>query len=50
MAKYLVSINERIRNVRVYVVKKRISGNANAISRFVESLIQKYVLKEKREA
>jgi len=50
MEVYSVNINKKFRNVRVYSIKKKIKGNTNAASRFVESLIQKYLLKEKNEA
>ena len=50
MSVYSVNINKKFRNVRVFTIKKKIKGNANAASKFVESLIQKYITKEKNEA
>ncbi len=49
MTTYLVNINRAISNVKVYVIKRHIKGDTNKISKMVDSLIQKYLLKEKNE-
>ena len=49
MTTYMVNINRTISNVKVYVIKKHMKGDTNKISKIVESLIQKYILKEKAE-
>lgn len=47
MAIYLVNISKNVSNVRVYAIKKSIKGETNKISKIVDELIQKYLLKEK---
>ncbi len=47
MATYSVNINKTVSYVKVYAIKKSIKGDTNKISRIVEDLIQKYLLKEK---
>jgi hypothetical protein len=47
MTVYNVTIKKSLRNIRVYTIKKSVKGNTNKISQIVESLIQKYLLKEK---
>ena len=42
---YSVHINRPFNNVRIYSVKKSISGNTNAFSRKVDSLIRRYLFK-----
>jgi hypothetical protein len=49
MTTYLVNINRNISNVKVYTIKKSVKGETNKFSKVVESLIQKYILKEKPE-
>lgn len=46
---YAVNVNKAVKNVKVFTVKKRIKNNPNALSKFVQSLIDKYVLKGKGE-
>ena len=43
---YYVQISRPFNNVRVYVVKKSTKGTTNALSKAVDSLIKKYVLKD----
>jgi len=45
--KYYVSINKRVRNVRVYRIVKKVNENTNSISRFVSKLVDKYIAKRK---
>ena len=47
--KYSVNINKKTSYIKVYTVKKRIKGDTNAVSKFVQSLIDKYITKGKRE-
>ena len=49
MATYFVNINRKITNVKVYTIKRSIKGETNKISRIVQSLIQKYLLKNREE-
>ncbi len=49
MTTYQVNINKKVSNVKVYTIKRSVKGDTNQISRIVESLIQKYLLKEKAE-
>jgi hypothetical protein len=49
MATYSVNINKTISNVKVCVIKKSVRGDTNRLSKIVEALIQKYILKEKAE-
>jgi hypothetical protein len=45
---YSAIINKKYGYVRIYAVKKSLKGNTNAVSKYVESLLQKYVLKGKK--
>lgn len=47
MAVYYVNINRNVSNVKVYTIKKPLKDESNKFSRFVNSLIKKYLLKEK---
>lgn len=47
--KYYVSINKKVRNIRVYRIIKRVNENTNNVSRFVAKLIDKYISKKKGE-
>ncbi|MHB1830044.1 MAG: hypothetical protein ACYCO0_01495 [Candidatus Micrarchaeaceae archaeon] len=43
---YSVHINRPSNNVRIYSIKKSVSGNTNAFSRKVDSMIKRYLLKK----
>lgn len=45
MTAYKVAINNKFNNLRIYTIKKSVKGNTNAISRKVDALIRKYILK-----
>ena len=45
---YRVSINRRYRNIRIYRIVKRYGGDTNVISRKMQSLVDKYLLKNKK--
>jgi hypothetical protein len=47
MAVYYVNINRTVSNVKVCIIKKPLKDESNKFSRFVDSLIKKYLLKEK---
>ncbi len=47
---YMATINRKFSYVRIYAIKKKPSGNQNAFSKLVESLLQKYVVKKGGEA
>lgn len=47
---YMATINRKFSYVRIYVIKKKLSGNQNVLSKLVESLLQKYVVKKGGEA
>jgi predicted transcriptional regulator len=45
-----VEVKKKFRAVRIYKVAKRVNESTNAISRYIQSLVDKYVLsKEKNE-
>ena len=43
---YTVQINKPSNNVRIYVIKRSVKGNTNRLSKAVDSLLRKYVLKK----
>lgn len=43
---YQVRINKKFSYVRVYTVKKSLKGQSNALSRYVESFLQKHFSKD----
>ncbi len=47
--KYLVNINKRVRNVRIYSIVKKVNENTNAVSKMFQKIIDKYILKKKSE-
>ncbi len=46
MTTYFVNISRPVSNVRVYTIKKSLKGETNALSKFVLSLLDKYVTKK----
>ena len=48
--KYYVSINKRVRNIRVYRIVKKVNENTNSISRFIAKLVDKYIAKRKEQS
>jgi len=48
--KYYVSINKRVRNIRVYRIVKKVNENTNIISKFIAKLVDKYIAKGKEQS
>ena len=44
--RYKAVVNRQFRYIRVYSIKKSVKGEQNAVSRYVSSLIDKYILKK----
>lgn len=44
---YYIHINKRIRNVRSYVILKKVKETSNVFSRFMQGIFDKYVFKNK---
>jgi hypothetical protein len=44
---YSVSVKRRFKYVKTYRVIKRVNDQSNAVSRFVQALLEKYLVKGK---
>jgi len=47
--KYYVTLNKKYQYVRVYNILKKINDSSNRLSRAVASLVDRYLLKKKKE-
>ncbi len=44
---YYVHINKRVRNIRSYVILKKVKETSNVFSRFMQNVFDKYIFKNK---
>jgi hypothetical protein len=47
MSSYEVIINKKFNHIKLYNIKRSIKGDQNKVSKFVSSLVDKYILKKK---
>jgi hypothetical protein len=45
--KYYVTVNKRVQHIRSYNIIKKVSGNQNALSKAMQKLVDRYLLKKK---
>ncbi len=45
--KYYVTVNKKVQHIRSYNVLKRVRGDQNALSRAMQKLVERYLLKKK---
>jgi hypothetical protein len=46
---YNIQIKKRFKYLRIYKISKRINDNTNIVSRAMQSLVDKYILKKTEE-
>ncbi|MCL4365553.1 MAG: hypothetical protein M1569_00840 [Candidatus Marsarchaeota archaeon] len=48
--RYNAIVKKQFRYMKVYSIKRSVKGDQNAVSRYVSSLLDKYLLKKKPDA
>lgn len=46
---YKIEVRRKFRHMRIYKVSKRINDNSNAISRAMQSFVDRYITKRQKE-
>lgn len=46
MLEYKVEVKRKFRHMRIYRISKKMNDNTNAVSRMMQALVDKYILKK----